>query len=962
MRYNSGLDYSESPNKEADEALVENFNVSGTLEGKNAAIYIADNAHVKNINIKNGAQINGDIISKWNSVKSGYNSKIKVKEDGIWDDVNPKNINEIYFTNLNFANDYNGTVNGSITGENETFNTLKLNNEGDLTISGKEINVYNVKNNGVMNLSNTNDLVSIETQSGEILGNGELNLKQNVSVNVDANFVENTVNLAKNSNLSTINDEKGILTVNKINSNNGKISFDLGDDFVVQNASYGSQNKASIGQVKVDEKTAEQLDEKNSYQLFGNSNTLDLGSSKANVYYDKEKYTLSQDPNDSSRLIVKLTGKNVELGDAAADKTSANYIVTEDKLTKNAGTVKGDVFEITGKDINVNGHKGLVIDGKNNKDSTSLKTSIYGAKDSNLTVKNEGKLVVIGENKNINIGNKNEKAITLDKGQAVLYSPKNSINVNGSIQGKDPEKDIVGIAAQKANLNDVKNINIQTKNTNLNLKGTLDNTDLLAENTILNVKKDSYLASNGNNKLTLDNTALNLLNDKASDIKLAKLSLKSDINAKIDVDLDTLKSDKFVFKDSKDFESNSFAINLSEINVLNENAVLSKEKYEIPFASKKYHTESLIGNVNANINKEFMSPIFKYKMTFENNEDMSGFVLSRGSSGDISNYNPAIFAAPVAAQVGGYLTQLNSYDQAFNNLDMKMLMTREERLAYKMANLYAAEATPLVYSETYLPEKDKAGWFRPYTAIDKVKLHNGPKVRNIMYGSFFGFDTPMYETSKGWDSQYSLYVGYNGSHQRYSGNSIYQNGGTLGASGIWYKGNFFTGLTANVGASIADASTMYGSEDFPMLMTGIASKTGYNWELAKGKFIIQPSYLMSYSFINTFDYTNAAGVRVSSDPLHAINITPGIKFIGNLKNGWQPYAGVQMVWNIMDKTDFKAQDVALPEMSVKPYVQYGIGVQKRWGERFTGFFETMVRNAGRNGVAFNAGFRWTLGK
>ena len=155
---------------------------------------------------------------------------------------------------------------------------------------------------------------------------------------------------------------------------------------------------------------------------------------------------------------------------------------------------------------------------------------------------------------------------------------------------------------------------------------------------------------------------------------------------------------------------------------------------------------------------------------------------------------------------------------------------------------------------------------------------------------------------------------------------------------------------------------MYGSEDFPMLMTGVASKTGYNWELAKGKFIIQPSYLMSYSFVNTFDYTNAAGVRIDSEPLHAINIAPGLKFIGNLKNGWQPYASVQMVWNIMDKTDFKANDVALPDMSVKPYVQYGVGIQKRWGERFTGFFQTMLRNGGRNGVGLQLGFRWAIGK
>ncbi len=182
------------------------------------------------------------------------------------------------------------------------------------------------------------------------------------------------------------------------------------------------------------------------------------------------------------------------------------------------------------------------------------------------------------------------------------------------------------------------------------------------------------------------------------------------------------------------------------------------------------------------------------------------------------------------------------------------------------------------------------------------------------------------------------------------------------ASGVFYKGNFFTGLTANIGASIADASTMYGSEDISMLMTGIASKSGYNWELANSKLIIQPSWLMSYSFVNTFKYHNAAGVGINADPLHAIQLVPGLKFIGNLDNGWQPYATIQMVWNLMDNTKFQANDVALPQMSVDPYVQYGVGLQKRWGDRFTSFGQTLIRNGGRNGVALSFGFRWAIGK
>lgn len=153
---------------------------------------------------------------------------------------------------------------------------------------------------------------------------------------------------------------------------------------------------------------------------------------------------------------------------------------------------------------------------------------------------------------------------------------------------------------------------------------------------------------------------------------------------------------------------------------------------------------------------------------------------------------------------------------------------------------------------------------------------------------------------------------------------------------------------------------MYGNDNFTMLMAGVASKTGYNWELARGRFIVQPSYLMSYSFINTFDYHNAAGVSLNSDALNVIQINPGLKFIGNLKNGWQPYLGFSIVWNIMDDTRFRANDVALPQLSIDPYFNYGLGVQKTAGERLTGFLQAMFRSGGRSGVGLQFAFRYKL--
>ena len=119
---------------------------------------------------------------------------------------------------------------------------------------------------------------------------------------------------------------------------------------------------------------------------------------------------------------------------------------------------------------------------------------------------------------------------------------------------------------------------------------------------------------------------------------------------------------------------------------------------------------------------------------------------------------------------------------------------------------------------------------------------------------------------------------------------------------------------------------------------------------------------MSYTFVHTFDYRNAANVNVHSSSLNAIQLAPQLKFIGNLKNGWQPYAAIAMIWNIMDETKFKANNVNLPQMNVKPYIQYGLGLQKRIGERFTGYAQAMLRNGGRTGISLSLGFRWAIGK
>lgn len=371
---------------------------------------------------------------------------------------------------------------------------------------------------------------------------------------------------------------------------------------------------------------------------------------------------------------------------------------------------------------------------------------------------------------------------------------------------------------------------------------------------------------------------------------------------------------------------------------------------EINFASGAFASA-----VKSNVNEAF-TETNRYEVTYSGST--GNFSFSKGSG--YNAYNPAIFASSVATQTGGYMTELMTVDYSFYHLDTWGMLPQKARLAEETANKYAITEGAAPYQDN----SNSGIWYRPYTSFESVNLNNGPDVDVISYGTLIGGDSDFKDLGHGWRSVISAFAGYNGSSQSYSGQSIYQNGGVLGATASFYKGNFFTGITANVGASVGETNTIFGHDTFSMLMSGIASRTGYNFETKNGRFTIQPNMLIGYSFVNTFDYTNAAGAKVDSDPLHAIQLAPRVKFITNLENGWQPYASVGMVWNIMDKTNVKVYDVSLPRYGMGPYVEYGLGLQRRWAEdnKYSAYGQAMVRNGSRNGVSLSFGFKMLFGK
>lgn len=454
--------------------------------------------------------------------------------------------------------------------------------------------------------------------------------------------------------------------------------------------------------------------------------------------------------------------------------------------------------------------------------------------------------------------------------------------------------------------------------------------------------------------INMQNNAINII-----DFANSNLHIYDNLNLYLDADLANSKIDSITalgLIDATDSKINIQGINIIKdavTDIITTNAITDNPEL---LAKINY-----VGTTSA----DAYSPVHAYKYDIAYNKDDGSFNFHRriNNSGGSDGYNPAVLPAPIAANVGSYATALNGYDYGLKYADNFMNLSRFDRMAIKNRNVYAiVDNSNIQYHES----ENKGVWFTPYTSFESINLNNGPKVNSISYGSYFGGDTDFISLGKGWDVVYSGYAGYNGSHQSYSGVGINQNGGSLGATATFFKDNYFLGTTLNVGASHGEASTMYGLDTFATLNAGIAAKTGYNFEFNQGKFIIQPSLLMSYTFINTFDYTNAVGVKISSQPLNAINLAPALKFIANTKNGWQPYVNLRMVWNFLDKTNFTAQyagqSTKLPQMSIAPYFQYGLGVQKRAGERITGFAEAMVNSGGRNGIALQFGFKYKLGK
>ena len=898
-----------------------------------AAIYFDGNNTLSLNASASRKMIYNDTVASYGDNTININNSGLTYSDKDGNEVQMGNTGEVQFNNyvgdgqgnIFTINLYGGTLS---IGQNGTNNITVANPDGYINF-----NNFNIKGNSVLNTVN-NVIGEFAPKVFEI-DNG-VNWKYQFDVNLAD---------AKSDKLKGANNN-GALTISLADLN---IMNDAADDELEIQYSDTNINGAIIGNKLTTSNGTYDVSVKNdatgSYLVF-TKDTEQIGGLAGAIKNQSDVYAITNSKDEVvSQWITNEVTNNLVVN------ANGNRIIAENNLD---GIIVAETQKLTFNDVkNMSGFNNALV--VNEKAELNINNSNLTGNTGDAVISNKGTININALTSNVLIEQGETSAAIVSEGGTINIAGQKSVTVDGDIKGSNDAK--MNIASDTNIKGSVDTIITSQNSGNVSIgkvangsytlnNGTLNITDSLAADTFtitggtLDLTKGAY----GSLSTVLSGGNINMQNNNMSNLALGNVTLSGTTNLSVDANLSTGVMDRI---SASTLTYNSGSINVNNINLIGQT---NNASVTMPFADdvlKAYVTTDV---------KSVMGEIYKYTVGYDKNTGNFTFV---GGGSNYKDYNPAVMASPVAAQLGGYLTQLNSYDEAFRNMDMYMLMTKKQRAELKMRNRYAINDTPTYYGSV---NENNSGWFRPYATFENVHLKGGPKVSNVAYGSFFGAESEMYDLGHGWDGMWGAYVGYNGSHQAYNGIGIYQNGGTLGAVGMAYKGNFFTGLTVNAGANAGEASTMYGTDNFPMLMAGIASKTGYNIEMADGKFIIQPNFLMSYSFVNTFDYTNAAGVSINSSPLNAIQIEPGLKFIGNLKNGWQPYLGVSMVWNIMDKTQFNANNVSLPDLSVKPFVKYGIGVRKTWGERLTGFFQCYFTNGGRNGVGLQTGFRWSIGK
>lgn len=578
-------------------------------------------------------------------------------------------------------------------------------------------------------------------------------------------------------------------------------------------------------------------------KLEANSGTLNINRTTLNSgSYIKNNVEL----NAKDGLINIENGElSVNDGD---DIAGATINITNENGTFNYSNKNNQEFQLGAFDGNVN-----ILENANLtlKNGSSVTGKLNLQKNANLSMKN-GTSLIIGNASNWDGAIKNDGGrITVDD-YANISSTASFVQTSGST--------------------DINNSNI-TFNKNTAIKGgdiyifdsalNLENANVAGGNIYLNNSKFAYNGGNFNIDMlnvigsnSTGNILINTMNGEINNSTIKAMDIKSQANFYIDVigNGNTFETDKFKIESL----GNNDKLFIKDWKLSGNIPAQKSTQLGSIFVDK--NGNSILGDNIFITNKKVSNPIGRYML---NRNSLAGTY-----SLDLVDYNPQVFRGQVAT-VAQWQNQLAIDDMLFTH-SMVLPSFKQENSIY--ANKYAA--TDPLFAPYQYSTKDGGSWYKAYGTFEHLQMNQGLRVGNNSYGTLFGADFGLKELRNGWNYMPTVYLGYNGAHQYFSGASLYQNGGQIGFMGTLYKNNFIvSGLTYG-GIYNNKMNVVGNSENSFNYFAGTAAKAAYNFRLYKD-ISLQPNLMVAYNYFGQQNWHSDYGsIGMMAGMLHGVNIAP----------------------------------------------------------------------------------------
>lgn len=934
-----------------------NFANNGDMTANNSFSNSADITGGGNLNINNGNNtgnitqgeitVDGKLTNTGGSISAGSianNGTISL-ENGSYLEITGSD------GTLGGIIDAIGTGNNLAAGNNNVTGTINIGNSStasDLTLESGNVvadAVVNITQNGEFKLEGgETTLNSNDTWAGKVSLNGG-KLTTNVTQNgiLDADTGELTVGsgsltIGQGSSIAgDVTTEIANGTTLNVN-NGGEVKLNSGDN-------WNGTVSLNGGKLDVSGLTANGTLHGNSGDLIAGTGNLNIGTGS----YIENEVAIQTSGN------INITGDGIVGIDNNDTLASSSVISLKDNGTLNYGKTEASSFEIKAESGNLNllENSKMTINGSSSiADAVALDiqknaTLTLASAELNLDKADKWNGIIDNQGGTINTDN-----VTHSSSTAALIQSDGTTNIDNTSNITLGEKSEIS----GGDINITNNSVLNTVNANITGGNmTID------ENSAFVVKNGTFeldkIIASGDG--AMQNALIHTMNGERNMSSIGELNIANQANFNIDIHarsnqitsndqfmVGSMTGDGVARIDQWSLNGDIFGWDAPiDRNIVLDHIFVDKDG------------NPLEGNIEITRDAT-LTPIGWYQL----NQHGSG--AGALYSLDMIKFNPHVFRGQVTT-IAQWQNQLAIDDMLFtHSMVLPSFKDEDGGVASSglMANRYAA-TNPLFAPYQY-SRKDGGLWYKMYGNFENLNMNLSGlgRVGNNSYGALIGADLGLKELKNGWKFMPTAYIGYNGAHQTYPGVGAYQNGGQAGFLGTWYKNNWIIGGLV-YGGIYDNVMNVGGHADNTFnYFAGAATKFAYNWRFHRD-WVLQPNFMAAYNFFGQQNWHSDYGqMGMMAGMLNGVNVAPGINLIWE-KETFSIYGTLQYMYNVNGAVGGQAGNVGLPQLEMeRGYIQYGIGFTKKFTDRFSGYLQAVLRNAGRTGCGFQMGFNFLLGK